>query len=178
MVFEGTDYTDVDTIPPSIAITCDSYWTLDASNTKHKYCLPWVAEGLRDGNLLAVCDGSYKPKLQPNGSTASWVIENSTSTDSIFGSIATSGITADAYRGELLGIYALLSAISYIERYNNDFTIGSLRIGCDNQQAGRISNILDTTVSSSVKHFDLVKAIRRLHHSLKTDSCFFKMNRC
>ena len=169
VVFEGTDYTDIDTIPSTISLTCDSYWILDDSTIKDKYYLPWVVEGLRDGNLLAICDGSYKPKLQSNGTTASWVIDNPTSTDNIFGKVATSGITADAYRGELLGIYALLSAISYIERYNNDFTVGSLRIGCDNQQAGRISSILDPTVSSSVKHFDLVKAIRRLHYSLKTN---------
>ena len=169
VVFEGTDYTDIDTIPPSISLTCDSYWILDDSTIKDKYCLPWVVQGLRDGKLLAICDGSYKPKLQSNGTTASWAIENPTSTDKIFGRVATSGITADAYRGELLGIYALLSAISYIERYNREFTTGILRIGCDNQQAGRVSSILDTTVSSSVKHFDLVKAIRRLHHSLKTN---------
>ena len=116
-------------------------------------------EGLRDGKLFAVCDGSYKPKLQANGTTAAWVIENSTSADSMFGKVATIGITADAYRGKLLGIFALISAVSYIESYNDDFSIGHLRIVYDNQQAGRILSILDPAVASAVKHFDLVKAI-------------------
>lgn len=86
----------------------------------------------------------------------------------ILDSVATSGISADPYRGELLGIYALLSAISYIERYNDSFTSGTLRIACDNEGAGHIANILDTTVAVTAKHFDIVKAICRLHHSLTT----------
>ena len=168
VLFEGTDYTDILTLPRTLALNCDAYWILDNSNIKSKYRAPWVTEELSRGTLLAVCDGSYKPNLAPNGITAAWVIENSSSTDKILGSVATSGVTADPYRGELLGIYALLSAISYIERYNNNFTSGTLRIACDNEGAGRVSNILDPTVAVTAKHFDIVKAIRRLHHSLAT----------
>ena len=169
VMFEGTDYTDITTIPPTIAVSCNSFWILDNSNITEKYRAPWVTNELCLGTLIAVCDGSYKPNLAPNGITAAWVIENSLSTDKILGSTATSGITADPYRGELLGIYALLSAITYIERYNSNFTSGILRIACDNEGAGRISNILDPTVAATAKHFDIVKAIRRLHHGLVTN---------
>ena len=167
--FEGTDLTDIDTIPPSIAVTCDSYWILDHSNIQQHYNAQWIANDLRDGTLLSVCDGSYKPKLLPTGATAAWVIENSMSSNSVKGAVATAGIGADAYRCELLGIYAILSAISYIERYNKFFTTGRLRVGCDNLQAGRIASILSPTVPPSAKHFDLIKAIRRLHHSISTN---------
>ena len=51
-----------------------------------------------------------------------WVIENFITTKSLNGAVTTEGIGADAYRGELLGIYTILSAISYIERYNVFFT--------------------------------------------------------
>ena len=57
-------------------------------------------------------------------------------TTPLSGKVATSGISSDPYRGELLDIYALLSAISYIERYNSSFTFGTLRIGYDNDKAG------------------------------------------
>ena len=66
---------------------------------------------------------------------ATWVIESPTTKDQITGVVITSGITTEAYRGKLLGIYAILSALSYIERYNNDFTTGHLRIVCNNLQA-------------------------------------------
>ena len=48
-----------------------------------------------------------------------------------------------------------------------------LVVGCDNQQTGWTSNILDVTISSSVNHFDLVKVIRRLHYSIeKNVQCY------
>ena len=70
--------------------------------------------------------------------------------------------------GELLDIYDILSEISYIEQYNKSFTTGSIKIGCDNESAGRISGILNPTVLSSTRHFSLLWAIRRLIHQLKT----------
>ena len=173
IIFEGTDYTDLNDIPKSMAIKCDSFWILDNSNIKDSYTELWVAEGLLKGNLRSVCDGSYKPKLTDKGTTAAWIIENITSTKNIIGTVATSGISADAYRGELLGIYAILSAISYIEKYNRHFTTGNINIGCDNEKAGWIPGKPSPAVSSTSKHFDLVRAIRRLNHSLKTTVVFY-----
>ena len=68
---------------------------------------------------------------------ATWVIESTTTKDQITRKVATSGITVDAYRGKLLGIYAILSPLSYIEHYNNNFTAGHLHIVCDNLRAGK-----------------------------------------
>ena len=76
IVFEGTDYTDYQDIPESMAVKCDSFWVLDNSNIKDQYTGNWVAEGLLKGNLRAVCDGSYKPKLTDKGTTAAWIIED------------------------------------------------------------------------------------------------------
>lgn len=70
VMFEGTDYTDITTIPPTIAVSCDSFWILENSNTMKKYIVPWVTNELRLGTLIAVCDGSYKPNLAPNGITS------------------------------------------------------------------------------------------------------------
>ena len=109
--------------------------------------MPWVIDGLTNGTLRAVCDGSYKPKLNVKGITTAWILENKLSTHNIRGTVGTCGITSDAYRGELLGIYATLSAISYIERYDSHFTAGSIKIGCDNEAAGWISGISNPTVA-------------------------------
>ena len=173
IVFEGTDFTDKDVIPNLMAVKCNSFWILDNSNIKDRYNESWVVAGLLKGNLRAVCDGSYKPKLTEKGTTAGWIIENNTSTSNITGTVATRGITADAYRGELLGIYAILSTISYIEKYNRHFTTGSINIGCDNEKAGWISGKSNPMVSSTSKHFDLVRAIRRLNYSLQTTVIFY-----
>lgn len=35
-----------------------------------------MVTGLQDGSLRAVCDGSYKPYLFKNDTSAAWVIEN------------------------------------------------------------------------------------------------------
>ena len=52
------------------------------------------------------------------------VIEAPDGINRITGTAATSGITADPYRAELLGIYMLLSAISFVEQHNAGFTNG------------------------------------------------------
>ena len=86
------------------------------------------------------------------------------------GKITTSRILPGPYRGELFVIYALLSAISYTERYNRTFTSGMLRIG-----SGWISGISQPTVVVRSKHFNLVKAIRRLCISLTSSIKFYHL---
>ena len=173
IIFEGTDYTDRNEIPRSMANRCNTFWILKNSNISEKYTETWLVQGIREGNLRAVCDGSYKPKLTEKGITAAWIIEDEKSANNIIGTVATSGITSDPYRGELLGIYAILSAISYIEKYNHHFTMGSIKIGCDNEKAGWISGKSNPTMSSTSKHFDLVRVICRLNYSLKTSVEFY-----
>ena len=170
--FEGTDHTMVETLPTTLLQPCDSYWVLQHSNIRQHFNDPRILLALQNGTISAVCDGSYKPKLQPKGTSASWIMEDSTSSLQISGTIATSGIKADAYRGELLGIYTILSAISYIERYNKDFPSGNVTISCDNLQAGRVSSKDTAYAAPTSKHFDIVKAIRRLLQSLTTKVTF------
>ena len=145
LILEGTDYTDVSSLPKTTPFQCDSFWCLDASNIKDEYNKEWISTDLRHGTILAVCDGSYKPRLTPHGITAAFVLESQNKVGQIFGTVATSGITSDAYRGELLGIYAILSAVGYIERYNHQFTTGILQVGCDNEKAGWISGLTPPT---------------------------------
>ena len=175
ILFGGSDYNTVDNFPPTIPIHCDSFWTLQHSKIKNEYTKAWVTDGLRESTLKAVCDGSYKPKLTSKGIIAAFVIEGRNNNSQIIGTIATSGITSDPYREELLGIYATLSAVSYIERYNQAFTTGKLRIGCANEKAGWIFSISTPIVATQAKHFDVVKAIRRLSLTLTTIVEFYHL---
>ena len=112
------------------------------------------------------------PNYHPTAS-ASFTIEIPGCINPILGEVATSGISADPYRGELLGIYAILSVISYIEQFNRNFTSGKFKVGCDNEKTGWISGLSHPTVAFQTKHLDLVKAIRRLRLSLKTTISFY-----
>ena len=171
--FEGADQSDITSLPPSISLLCDSFWVLRNSNIEQLYNEPWVTEGLTSGSLWAVCDGSYKPKLCKNGVTAAFTIESKDGHTPILGTVAISGISADAYRGELLGIYSTLSAISFIERHNKNFDKGSIRISRDNEMAGWISGSTSPTVAAKSKHLDLIKAIKTIRASLRTTTIFY-----
>ena len=173
--FEGTDHTDTSLLPLCYSYPCDSYWVLKSSNIHQIFNEKWIADDLRSGSLLAICDGSYKPNLYSNGVTAAFVIESINGHTPISGTVAISGISADPYRGELLGIYTTLSAISFIERYNSHFTDGKIRIGCDNEMAGWVSGSTSSTIPAQSKHLDLVKSIRCLCSSLDTSVEFYHL---
>ena len=122
---------------------------------------------------MAVCDGSYKPKLYKHGIAAAMKIESTDDNNNITGTVATSGITADPYRAELLGIYMTLLAIRFLEQHNVRFTTGLIKIGCDNELAGWMSGGNSQSVAVQTQHFDLVKAMRRIRSVLRTKTSFY-----
>ena len=92
----------------------------------------WVHQGLRDGNLMAVCDSSYKPLLTSTGASTGWIIESPNKEHQLQGFCCIDDMYADTYCGELLGIYTILMAVHFIEASNPDMPTSLLRIGCDN----------------------------------------------
>ena len=71
-----------------------------------------------------------------------------------------------------MGIYMTLTAIRFVEQHNVRFTTGLIKIGCDNEVAGWISGVDSQSVAVQTKHFDLVKAIRRIRSVLRTKTSF------
>ena len=69
VVYKGTDYTDITVVPLTIVALCGFFWILKKSTINTNYNLQWITDGLRNGNLRAVCDGSYKPKLNEKDMT-------------------------------------------------------------------------------------------------------------
>ena len=86
-----------------------------------------------------MCDGSFNPCLFKKGTSAAWVIDNDDQSECISGKVDIAGIKADAYRGELLGIYTMLTANGLIETRCVHYSTGTLNIGCDNKTAGWLS---------------------------------------
>ena len=167
--FEGfcTSLT-TDPLPLPFTTPTHSFWILKDSNiTAHAHS-DWVYRGLLQGTLKAVCDGSFQPKLIGNGMSTSWIIESADGHHKLEGSCCIADDAADAYRAELLGIYAIITAIYFVEQSTAQQLQGTLHVGCDNEQAGYKSMIDDPKVSITHKHVDLLKAIRRLRQLTTT----------
>ena len=98
----------------------------------------WLTEGMTNGLLIAVCDGSYQPALSKTMVLAAWRIE-ANPCQYICGKATTAGHAADAYRGELPGIYGLLTLIQFAESVCPLYTKGHIQIGCVNKSAGWMS---------------------------------------
>ena len=62
--YEGaTHLLDINEEESSYMIPKHSYWVLRHSNIEAQAHADWITQGLKRGNLRAVCDGSFQPKL-------------------------------------------------------------------------------------------------------------------
>ena len=68
----------------------------------------WIEESIRPGSLVAVTDGSYIRERYPNLCSAAFVFECSGGRGRIIGSFSEGSSAANAYRGELIGLMAIL----------------------------------------------------------------------
>ena len=175
VLFHGTSpSTDYFHLPHCMQLTELNLWAIKNSSVHSHYNDEWLLNGLRSGTLHCVCDGSYKPFQSTTVTAAAWVMESSCHRFQISGELATKSIAADAYRGELLGIYAVLTALAFLEASHPDHDSWSLRIGCDNERAGWMSRSLHH-VSPTTKHMDLVRAIRHTCGNLSTSVSFYHL---
>ena len=108
---EGYAPQTYDSLASSSLIQQSRQWLHTHCTDPHQLQSDWFISGLRHGRLIAICDGSYKPNLTTEGCTASWIIEDSLYNKVVTGKLAISNMKVDAYRGELLGILQILSAI-------------------------------------------------------------------
>ena len=131
----------------------------------------WLAEALYHGSAVLVCDGSYQPKLNKNLGAAAWTIECSSTKKRALGVLISTTSTANAYRSELIGIYAALAlTLAVTELYQ--LKEGFLLAGCDNEQGLYLSSLLTDRVSPKQKHSDVLRAIRHVRQALPLDIHF------
>jgi hypothetical protein len=117
-----------------------------------------IAEAIRHGNAIAVCDGSYKDQF----GTAGFVIQcGANQTARITGAHVTPGHTDDInpYRSELGGILAIVVVTEAIANFHNIQT-GTIELGCDCQSG--ITAIFEHAYDTPKQpHHNLIHDIRQ-----------------
>ena len=98
----------------------------------NKNDLTWLIDGTTNGMLIWVADGSYDRKRAPHVSGAGWVVYCTKTQRLLRGYFYELSDSASSYRGEQLGILALLHlALASEEFYEIKDWYGKLC--CDNQ---------------------------------------------
>ena len=90
----------------------------------------WLAEAIQDESLVAVCDGSYLRKLYPNLCSAALIFECTRGRGRLVVSFAEKSSSANAYRGELLGLMAVHLILLAVSTVSPDLP-GSVHIYSD-----------------------------------------------
>jgi hypothetical protein len=67
----------------------------------------WLAQSIQDESLVVVCDGSYIREMYPNLCSAALIFECTRGRGRLVVSFAEKSSSANAYRGELLGLMAV-----------------------------------------------------------------------
>ena len=117
----------------------------------------YVAQAIRDGDAIAVSDGSYK---QERG-TAAFTIRGKTEIHPVTGVNMVPGYYADhqSYRAELSGLYGVVCTVEDI-CLQHKITDGCIEIGCDGEQAVYKAFDTDRSLTPRSNDFDLLTAIR------------------
>jgi hypothetical protein len=89
-----------------------------------------VANAIQDRLLVAVTDGSYIPQHYPHLCSAAFVLECANGRGRIIGSFSESLATANAYRGELLGLMAIHLLLVSVNRVHT-MLVGSVEVVSD-----------------------------------------------
>ena len=131
----------------------------------------WLDKALREGTAILICDGSYQPKLSTTSGAAAWTIECTQTKQRIISVLPSTTIEANAYRSELIGLYASLAFVLAITDLYN-IKEGSLLAGCDNETGLYLSSLINDRVSPKQKHSDVLRAIRHVRRKLKIDITF------
>ena len=66
--------------------------------------MTWLANGIKNGTLTAVIDGSYDRHKDKGVCSAGWIVVCRATKKWIVGSFAERSTSASSYRGELLGM--------------------------------------------------------------------------
>ena len=126
-----------------------------------------IAEAIQASTAIGVSDGSYKPEQAPHLAAAAWQLQSTHNNMKIGGVLRVSGTEREtnAYRAELQGLHAMLLAIQCLCTYH-DIDEGQIILGLDNEKGVQLSTITHLEPPASLKHVDLIRAIRRIIHDL------------
>ena len=119
----------------------------------------WIGESIKKGALMAVTDGSFMRELYPNLCSACFVLECTEGGGKLIGSFAEKSKTANAYRGELLGLMAVHLLLLSVNRVNPELS-GECTIYSDCLGGLRkVAELPPYRVPASCRHSDVLKNV-------------------
>ena len=129
--------------------------------------LEWVVEGLKEGSLVCVTDGSYFKKKAPNVCSAGWIIADRRTKRQIGGTLVEISPSADSYRGEMLGMLAIRLFLLAVEEFYSAVTTSN-DICCDNKGALYTFERKSQRVPSGKVNTDIQRVLRTIKYRSKS----------
>ena len=119
----------------------------------------WIADSITAGDCIAVTDGSYMRELTTEVCANAFFFENADRTCKLVGAFPERSETANAYRGELLGLMAIHLLLLAVNKVTPDLN-GSVKIYSDCQRAlGSVEGLPTLKIPTKYKHSDILKNI-------------------
>lgn len=122
----------------------------------------WIYDAIREGTLLSISDGSYIRELHPQLCSTAVMMECTSGRGRLSVSFVEKSHSANAFRGELLGLMTI-HLILYSVHVANQGLTGSVKIFSDCTGALQtISKLPEDRIPPRWKHADILKVIA--HH--------------
>lgn len=119
----------------------------------------WIRDSIRHGECMVVADGSYKPDLSTELCSTAFFFECTVGRGKLVGSFAEQSPSANAYRGELLGLMAAHLVLLGINKLYPDLN-GKVLIYSDCEGAlQKVEGLPPLRIPSHCKHADILKNI-------------------
>ena len=119
----------------------------------------WLAEAIEAGDCIAVTDGSFIREITTEVCSCAFFFENTDRTCKLVGAFPECSETANAYRGELLGLMAIHLILLAVNKVNPDLD-GSVIIYSDCERAiGSVEELPTLKIPTKYKHSDILKNI-------------------
>ena len=123
--------------------------------------LDWLVTAIERGTTIWVTDGSYNKDIAPTISGAGWVIYCTETKKRFYGNFYEQSPSAGSYRGELLGLLALHTLATALEKYFS-LADGVAKLCCDNQAALFKSKEPRKRIPTGSSQGDIKRALRNV----------------
>lgn len=119
----------------------------------------WILESIKNGDCMAVTDGSYMEDVDSSLCSAAFIFECKKGRGRIHGSFCERSTVACAYRGELLGLLAIHLILLSVDTVGEGLE-GTLDVYSDCMTAiWTIGNLPPTMIPARFKHADILKVL-------------------
>ena len=125
----------------------------------------WIYQAVRKGTLICISDGSYIKELHPDVCSAAIIMECTTSQDRLTLSAIDVSPSANAFRGELLGLLSIHLLLHSLQMTSKDLA-GSAQIHSDCTGAlHTVSSLPNSGIPPKWRHADILKVLS-LHNKI------------